>query len=131
MNLLLDTHIWLWGLLAPENLSPRVVAALQNPANELWLSPISTWELLVLCEKGRVALKEPADAWLAKAFAKVPLKDASLTHAVALETRAVRLPHRDPADHFLVATARVYGLTLVTADRQLIRSRAVSILANR
>ncbi|MDR3674063.1 MAG: type II toxin-antitoxin system VapC family toxin [Acidobacteriota bacterium] len=131
MNLLLDTHIWLWGLLAPENLSPRVVAALQNPANELWLSPISTWELLVLCEKGRVALKEPVDAWLAKAFAKVPLKDASLTHAVALETRAVRLPHRDPADHFLVATARVYGLTLVTADRQLIRSRAVSILANR
>jgi len=118
-------------LLAAENLSPRVVAALQNPTNELWLSPISTWELLVLCEKGRVALKEPVDAWLAKAFAKVPLKDASLTHAVASEARAIRLPHRDPADHFLVAMARVYGLTLVTADRQLIRSRAVSILANR
>lgn len=131
MNLLLDTHIWLWSLLAPENLSPQVVAALEDPANELWLSPISTWELLILCERGRITLKEPVDSWVTKAFNSVPLREASLTHAVALETRAVKLPHRDPADHFLVATARVYELILVTADRQLIRSRAVSTLANR
>jgi PIN domain nuclease of toxin-antitoxin system len=70
------------------------------------------------------------DSWVAKAFATAPPKEVSLTHEVALETRKVRLPHRDPADHFLVATARVYGLTLVTTDRQLVRSRAVSTLAN-
>jgi PIN domain nuclease of toxin-antitoxin system len=131
MNLLLDTHVWLWSLLAPENLVPRVVAALENPANEIWLSPISTWELMALSAKGRISLNEPVDSWVTKAFAAAPLKEASLTHAVALETRAIKLPHRDPADYFIVATARVYGLTLVTADRQLIRSRAVPIFANR
>jgi PIN domain nuclease of toxin-antitoxin system len=131
MNLLLDTHVWLWSLLASENLVPRVVAALENPANEIWLSPISTWELMVLSAKGRISLNEPVDSWVTKAFAAAPVKEASLTHAVSLETRAIKLPHRDPADYFIVATARVYGLTLVTADRQLIRSRAVPILANR
>lgn len=131
MNLLLDTHVWLWSLLAPENLVPRVVAALENPANEIWLSPISTWELMVLSAKGRISLNEPVDSWVTKAFAAAPLKEASLTHAVAFETRAIKLPHRDPADYFIVATARVFGLTLVTADRRLIRSRAVPILANR
>src|ERR1035437_676665 len=131
MNLLLDTHVWLWSLLASENLVPRVVAALENPANEIWLSPISTWELMVLSAKGRISLNEPVDSWVTKAFAAAPVTEASLTHAVSLETRAIKLPHRDPADYFIVATARVYGLTLVTADRQLIRSRAVPILANR
>ena len=131
MNLLLDTHIWLWSLLAPKNLSRRVVTALDNPANELWLSPVSTWELLVLCEKGRVTFNEPVDTWIAKALTTVPLKEAPLTHEVALEARKVRLPHRDPVDHFLVATARVFGLVLVTEDRHLIGSRAVSTLANR
>jgi PIN domain nuclease of toxin-antitoxin system len=131
MNLLLDTHIWLWALLAPKNLSRRVVRGLENPANEVWLSPLSTWELLVLCEKGRVTLNEPVDAWIARALTTVPLKEAPLTHEVALEMRKVRLPHGDPVDHFLVATARVFGLTLVTADRGLIRSRAVPTLANR
>jgi PIN domain nuclease of toxin-antitoxin system len=131
MNLLLNTHIWLWSLLAPNNLSRRVVAALENPANELWLSPVSTWEVLVLWRKGRVTFNEPVDPWIAKALTTVPLKEAPLTHEGALETRKVRLPHRDPVDHFLVATARVFRLTLVTADRHLIQSRTVSTLANR
>src|ERR1017187_9595405 len=91
MNLLLDTHVWLWSLLASENLVPRAVAALENPANEIWLSPISTWELMVLSAKGRISLNEPVDSWVTKAFAAAPLKEASLTHAVALETRAIKL----------------------------------------
>jgi PIN domain nuclease of toxin-antitoxin system len=92
MNLLLDTHVWLWSLLASENLVPRVVAALENPANEIWLSPISTWELMVLSAKGRISLNEPVDSWVTKAFAAAPVKEASLTHAVSLETRAIKLP---------------------------------------
>jgi PIN domain nuclease of toxin-antitoxin system len=58
MKLLLDTHIWLWSLLEPKNLTRRVAGALQNPRNELWLSSISTCEVLILSEKGRVVLTE-------------------------------------------------------------------------
>ena len=131
MKLLLDTHIWLWGLLEPKRLSKRVARELGNPDNELWLSSISVWELLVLAEKGRVELTEPAGAWAEKALAKAALIEAPVTHEVALETCKVEPKLRDPADRFLVATARVFGLTLVTADASVIRSEACRVLANR
>jgi len=131
MRLLLDTHIWLWSLLEPERLSRRVVRELRNPANELWLSSISVWELLVLAEKGRVVLNEDSATWIRKAIEAVPLREAPVTWEIALETGCIRLPHRDPADRFLAATAKVLGLTLVTADEHLIRARAVPVLANR
>jgi PIN domain nuclease of toxin-antitoxin system len=52
MKLLLDTHIWLWSLIDPGQLSKRVADELVDPSNELWVSPISTWEILLLSEKG-------------------------------------------------------------------------------
>ncbi len=131
MKLLLDTHIWLWSILTPERLSPKVRRALQDRRNELWLSPISTWELAVLAAKGRVVLNEDVGEWAAKAMAVAPLREAPLTHEIALETTKLRLPHRDPADYFLGATARVLGLTLVTADKRLIQARQFPVLANR
>ncbi|MBI4588441.1 MAG: type II toxin-antitoxin system VapC family toxin [Candidatus Rokubacteria bacterium] len=131
MKLLLDTHIWLWSLLAPEHLTRRVAKALESPHNELWLSPLSTWELLVLVERGRIVLDRAVDAWLSDAMGRAPLREAPLTHEVALETRRVRLSNRDPIDTFLVATARVLDLTLLTADEQIIGTKGVSVLANR
>lgn len=130
MKLLLDTHIWLWSLLEPGRLSRRVAKALKNPANELWVSPISTWEILVLCQKGRLSLQPDAASWITTALSRVPLKEATLTHEVAAATAGVALPHRDPADRFLAATAKTYGLTLVTADRNLLRGSGYSVFAN-
>ncbi len=131
MKLLLDTHIWVWSQMEPQHLSRRVARELQSPENELWLSPISIWELLVLCGKGRIVLDEDVAAWIAKAMHALPLRDAPVTHEIALETRRTGLSHRDPADQFLVATARVFELALVTADDRLIRARNISVLANR
>jgi len=131
VRLLLDTHIWLWSLLAPENLSRRVARALEDSANELWLSAISTWELVVLVERRRLALDATVDVWVAEAMRRAPLKEAPVTHDVALATRTIVLPHRDPADRFIVATAQVLGLTLVTADDRILAARPVPILPNR
>jgi PIN domain nuclease of toxin-antitoxin system len=131
LRLLLDTHIWLWGLLDPEKLNRRVARALEDTDNELWLSPISVWELMMLVDKGRIVLKSDVDVWIAEAFETAPLKEATITNDIARETKSVRLPHRDPADRFLVATARVLDLTLVTADERLIGSKSCELLANR
>jgi PIN domain nuclease of toxin-antitoxin system len=131
MRLLLDTHIWLWSLLDPAKLARRVAKELQNSDNELWLSPISIWETLILCRKGRLVLDKEPSAWIDKAMRAAPLTEAPLTIQVALETASVRLAHRDPADCFLVATARVFDLTLVTADELLLRARQVRMLAGR
>lgn len=132
MRLLLDTHIWLWSLVAPTRLSRQVARALQHRARELWLSSVSVWELVVLVERGRMLLDRGVDAWVAEAFRVAPVHEAPLTHDIALASREIALPHRDPADRLIAATARVLSLTLVTADERLIANRGgLSILANR
>jgi PIN domain nuclease of toxin-antitoxin system len=131
LNLLLDTHIWLWSLLDPERLSRRVSKALANPANEIWISPISTWEILTLCQKKRLALQPSAALWISAVLAKSIFNEATLTNEVMLATEQVSLPHRDPADLFLAASARAWSLTLVTADEHLLNGSGYQVLANR
>jgi PIN domain nuclease of toxin-antitoxin system len=131
MKLLLDTHIWLWSVLEPERLSRRVAKEIQDTNNELWLSPISVWELIVLWQKRRLVPGEDIEAWVPMALRTLPLQEAPVTYEVARETGRLRLAHRDPADRFLLATAKVFELTLVTADEHLLKARDVSVLANR
>jgi PIN domain nuclease of toxin-antitoxin system len=129
LRLLLDTHVWLWALLEPARLADRSRHLLAAPESELWLSPISIWELLLLAERGRVHLDRPAPSWVERALSQRPLREASLTRQVALASRTVGVPHQDPADRFLAATAAVYDLTLVTADRRLAAGHGYPVLA--
>ena len=98
MRLLLDTHIWLWSALDPSRLSRRVADSLENPANELWLSPISVWEALMLAERGRVALEPNGPRWVQETLDAIPMREAPINHAVAFESRRLRVGPRDPAD---------------------------------
>ena len=129
MRLLLDTHIWLWSLQDPKRLGRRLLRELHNPGNELWLSPISTWEALALHEKGRVRLHGDLDEWVAEATA--PFLEAPLTHEIAAAARRLSLAQRDPADRILAATALVLDLTLVTADASLLGLGEIATLGNR
>lgn len=131
MKLLLDTHIWLWALLEPERLTPPVRAALESPENELWLSPISVWEAIVLAERGRLAVSAAPADWVQEMVRAIPRREAPLTHDIAVASRQLSLAHQDPADRFLAATAQVMGLTLVTADERLLQSSEYARLANR
>lgn len=131
MNLLLDTHILLWSLLEPSRLSQRISLELENDDNHLWISPITTWETLVLIEKGRIEINLDSIDWVREIFSTVPLKEAPLNHEIAIQSRRIKLPHNDPADRFIAATAVVYGLTLVTADERLLFSDQYSLLPNK
>jgi PIN domain nuclease of toxin-antitoxin system len=130
VRLLLDTHIWLWSHLDPDRLSRRVTQALIADDVELWLSPVSVWEFLLLAEKGRVSVRGKPRAWVEAALAKVPMHEAHLNFEVALHSRAIQTDHDDPADRFLAATAAVYDLTLVTSDQRLLRGKGFRTLAN-
>ncbi len=128
MNLLLDTHIWLWSLLDPDRLSGRARNQLTDRANTLALSPVSVWEALVLAEKGRVLLHPDPWSWIRNALAVRPVRAIPVTFDVAFGSRSVRLGHDDPADRFIAATAMVHGLTLVTADRALLQCPDIKVL---
>lgn len=130
MKLLLDTHVWVWSQLAPDRFSARVRKRLQAADTELWLSPISVWELLPLAEHGRVKLRPSAERWIETFFERVPVREAALTRDVALKSRVVRMEHQDPADRFLAATAAVYDLTLLTADTRLLDGTGYRTLAS-
>jgi PIN domain nuclease of toxin-antitoxin system len=128
LKLLLDTHIWLWSLHEPKKLGRRLLQELRVPENELWLSPISTWEALTLHVKGTVNLGNDLQRWLERATAGT--REAPLTHEIALAARRLSL-HPDPADRILAATAQVLDLVLATADQRLLGLGPIRTLANR
>ena len=129
MKLLLDTHIWLWMMQEPKRLSRRVQEELQNSANDLWLSPVNTWEVLLLHAKQKIQLHLDPAAWVSAATAGC--KEAPLTHEIVMVAQQLLLPRLDPADRFLAATAKVLGLTLVTSDQKLLGLGDIATLANR
>ena len=120
MRILLDTHIWVWRLLEPERLSTPLADLLADPGHQLYLSPISVWETVVLARKGRLVLEPDPAAWVHTALRKSATTMAPFDHQVALRSEDLAgFGSKDPADRFLVATALVHGLTLATADRAM------------
>ena len=128
MKLLLDTHIWIWSKLEPKRLGSRATAELSNLNNELWLSPVSVWEALTLMQKGKIRVENPF-TWVERAVEQ--MREAPLTNEIVRIGLAMPLPHADPADRFLAATAKVLKLTLVTADQKLLGLGEIASLANR
>jgi PIN domain nuclease of toxin-antitoxin system len=123
-GLLLDTHTWLW--LADGTAGRISRSALQRVeragrSRQVFVSSISVWEIGMLIARKRISLAVSIDEWLAQSLAQDRLGLLALDARVALES--TRLPgavHGDPADRFLVATARMYDLHIVTGDRKIL-----------
>lgn len=120
VKLLLDNHIWLWYQLGDDRLSLQLQSAIADSSTELWLSPISIWETLLLAEKKRISLKPEARIWIGLALNNLETREATLNHDIALLSRQIELPHQDPADRFIAASAIFYELTLATVDQNLV-----------
>ncbi len=130
MNLLLDTHILIWGLLDSSRLSTPIREHLLDPNTRRWVSLITVWEVLLLHERGRIQFQNAPQTWMREMLMNMGFQEAPLNHEVVFVSRTVDLSHQDPADRFLVATAAVYDLTLVTADQKIIGCQSCSVLAN-
>jgi PIN domain nuclease of toxin-antitoxin system len=130
VRVLLDTHIWLWSLLEPERLSGKVAEVLSSDDTERWLSPLSIWEALLLIERKRLEVDRAGEKWIREALERGPVVEAPLNGEVVLASRRLKTRHRDPVDRFLVATAQVFELTLVTADATLLALKDVDLLPN-
>lgn len=120
--IVIDTHVWLWWVSDPSQLSGLARSAIDAAAqrHELFVSTISAWEVAMLAEKGRLRLTLDVRDWIARSEALPFLTFVPLTNAIAIE--AVRLPgfpHADPADRIIAATASSLGAELVTKDEKL------------
>lgn len=127
MKLLLDTHIWIKSVMESGALSRFAKRAIANPGNEIWVSPISGLEFLSICNRRRFRSIRDPGAWIKQALGN-PFREAPLTFEIAIECGFINLPHDDPADRIIVATARVLGCKLVTSDRLIIESGLVEVM---
>jgi PIN domain nuclease of toxin-antitoxin system len=122
--LLLDTHIWLWYAEGfTDRLRPASVKTLEDVRKKdgLLVSAISVWEIGTLSAKGRIQLSIPLRDWVTKALDGPGIHLAALDAVAAVESTL--LPghvHGDPADRFLIATARTRGVALATRDKDII-----------
>ena len=121
--ILLDTHIWLWLLHDPSQLSQVAQAGIESEEsqNGLLVSAISVWEVAVKSSVGKLVLPLPIDEWyqLAQTHSGIIIEPLSPIDAIA----STQLPdnfHKDPADRILVAIARRYEIPLVTCDAKIL-----------
>lgn len=128
MKYLLDTHVWVWWNMRPENLSRKVkgLIAASQKYEEILLSAISVWEFCKLLEKGRVGIScDPRD-WLETALAMPKLRLVSLSPVIAYRSTVLpQLTSADPADQIIVATAQEENATLLTKDKLIHQSGCV------
>ena len=126
---LLDTHIWLWSVLEPERLESQIRELLASEGSVLFLSSVSVWEAVLLGERGRIVMKPDPITWSRETLAHSPIQEAPLNHEIAFRSRTLETNLSDPADRFILATASVYNLTLLSMDKEIQKCKDVKIRA--
>lgn len=127
MRLLLDTCTFLWMALGERALSPTAREAFTDPANDVYLSAISSWEISLKHALGKLALPEQPTVLVPAMRARLRVEALVLDEGAALAMAQLPPLHRDPFDRILICQAIMGGLTLVTPD-PLIRQYAVPTL---
>lgn len=121
MNLLLDTHIFIWLAGEPDRISENVRLAVQDSGNKVFLSVASIWEMQIKAQLGRLQLPLPVKELVAvqKSLNDIQILPLVVEHVWALE--ALPRYHNDPFDRILVAQALAEKWILVTTDNAVRR----------
>ena len=119
MNLLLDTHIFLWLITGDTRITEAMQKEILDTANAVYLSVVSNWEISVKYQLGRLPLPEPPESYLPAQRQRHQIASLSLDEGSV--SQLARLPsiHRDPFDRMLVCQALEHELTIVTVDKIL------------
>jgi PIN domain nuclease of toxin-antitoxin system len=116
VKVLLDTHVFLWAIAEPRKLSERARKVLANPLNELILSSLSVWEIILKAQQGKLKLP------VSPGFLETHMINLGIESVLAVQPAHVyglfELPshHRDPFDRLLISQCRAEGLAFLSAD---------------
>jgi PIN domain nuclease of toxin-antitoxin system len=114
MKVLIDTHVFLWGIQAEEKLSKKVQTLL--PASDVWISVASLWEIITKVKIGKLELPTPVGNYLTAKLTSNGVSVLSLTYQHVLRLEALALHHRDPFDRILIAQSLEENIPLITSD---------------
>lgn len=128
--IVLDTHIWIWWVDDnQQRLTVRQHELIQQHQPQgLGVSVISCWEVAKAVESQKLTLSCGVDEWLNAALLYPGVRLLDLTIAIVVESTKLAGFHRDPGDQMIVATARVNGCPLLTADQKILSYSGVQTL---
>lgn len=116
MRILLDTHAWLWLQTTPERLSQHSLDLLADPANDLFLSAASAWEIAIKYALQKLPLPEPPAVYVPSRLGVSGISPLPVEHRHALHVASLPHHHRDPFDRLLVAQSQLEGIPVMTSD---------------
>ena len=119
MKLLLDTHTFIWFATDPSLLSSAARSALNDPANRLFLSDASIWEMAIKVQLGKLKLPQPFDQKMAESLRRMQCAVLPITTRHVTAVAALPLHHRDPFDRLLVVQSQLENCTFVTHDSRI------------
>jgi PIN domain nuclease of toxin-antitoxin system len=121
VKLLLDTCTFLWAVRGDARLSPAATALFQDPANEIFLSAVSSWEIAVKHRLGRLPLADAPSVYVPRERERHDIAPLALEETATLLLDKLPAVHADPFDRLLVCQAIAGGLTLLTPDAAIHR----------
>lgn len=124
MKLLSDTHSFIWSFSNTKKLSPIAAQAFKNPANQIFLSAASVWEMQIKIKLEKMVFNNTLENIIneQQAINGIQILPVYLSHALYLEN--LPLHHKDPFDRLLISQAIVENMTLVTADPEFAKYQA-------
>jgi PIN domain nuclease of toxin-antitoxin system len=117
MKYLLDTSVLIHSIISRPKLNAKALSLLAEESSKLYLSPVSSWEMAIKANAGKLSLPERPSQVVIRSMRLMSLKSLDITHLHALAVEDLPNHHRDPFDRMLIAQARIEQMILLTADR--------------
>lgn len=127
MNILLDTHAFLWWVTDDPKLSTTVRSLIADPDNIIYLSVISAWEITIKQQSGKLTLPEPAAIYIPSRLTANRFRTQTVELSHVLKIASLPNYHRDPFDRLLIAQSQVENLPIATVD-SLITQYSVDVV---
>ncbi len=127
MRILLDTCSFLWIITGDPKLTLSAREFFENPDNDVFLSTVSSWEIVVKYILGRLPLPAPPDKFIPAQRKLHEIESLSLDEETTLHLTKLPNYHKDPFDRIIVCQALVHGLTILTPDEAIQKYPAKTI----
>lgn len=127
MNVLLDTHAFLWWVTDDSQLSSTAKATIADPANTVYLSVVSAWEIIIKEQSGKLSLPEPPETYIPSRLISNRFISLDVQMQHVLQIGSLPSFHRDPFDRLLIAQSQIENIPLLTVDH-LISQYPVNVI---
>ena len=120
MKILLDTHIFLWYISGDNQLPAFMVESIRHPANKVYLSVVSLWEVIIKYQLGRLPLPKSPEIYLPQQRRRHLIENLNVDEKSVQQLITLPLLHNDPFDRLLISQAIKHEMILATVDVQIL-----------